>query len=232
MAELSIKASDAGEFSAYIARPGGKSAPAIVVIQEIFGVTAGMRAICDHFAEHGYLAVCPDLFWRQKPGVQLSDKSKEDFDQAMAYMQGFDFMKGLDDLRATLAKARSLDGATGKAGVIGYCLGGSLAYLMACFSDCDASAGYYPVQIENQLEHATQIRKPLMLHIAEKDAFCPADAQAKIKAALSKNKNVTLHTYAEADHAFARAGGDHYNASAAELANKRTASFFEAALKS
>jgi len=230
MAGLSIKADGGGEFNAYIARPDKTRAPCIVVIQEIFGVTPGMRAICDGFAMQGYVAVCPDLFWRQKPGVQLNDKSEKEFDQAMAYMQGFDFMKGIADLKSTLAQARQLEGSSGKAGVVGYCMGGSLAYMMACFSDSDASVGYYPVQIDQHLGHADLIKKPLMLHIAEKDAFCPPEAQRKITEALSKNKHIVLHGYPGVDHAFARQGGEHYDAVAAELANKRTADFFSKAL--
>jgi carboxymethylenebutenolidase len=120
--------------------------------------------------------------------------------------------------------------APGKVGAVGYCLGGSLAYATACFTDADACSGYYPVQIEDSLNMAGGIKNPLILHIAELDGFCPPKAQEKIKTALGGNDHVTIYSYAGVDHAFARVGGDNYNGAAAATANQRTTELFKANL--
>ncbi len=233
MAELTINAADGGSFSAYVAVPGAGSGPGIVVLQEIFGVNQVMRDLCDGFAAAGYVAACPDLFWRIEPGVQLTDKSQEEWDRAFQLMNAFlpNFEKGVGDIGATIGTLRGHAACSGKVGTVGYCLGGSLAYASSCFTDTDASVGYYPVQIENSLELAANIKNPLMLHIAEADGFCPPDSQAKIKEALGPNPHVTIHSYPRVDHAFARAGGANYNAEAAKAANDRTAAFLAQNLK-
>ena len=225
--DITISAKDGGRFSAYLAAPESGSGPGIVLIQEIFGVNAVMRGIADDLAGQGYLVACPDLFWRQEPGVQISDKSQAEWDKAFKLMQGFDLAKGVDDLIATLGHLRGHKGCTGKVGAVGFCLGGQLAYLMACRSTADASVGYYGVMIQNFLDEAKNITKPLMLHIAEEDAFVPKADQAKIKDALKSNRQVTIHSYPACDHAFARIGGEHYDKAAATLANQRTLDFFK-----
>jgi carboxymethylenebutenolidase len=230
MPDITIQASDGGSFGAYLATPASGSGPGLVVIQEIFGVNKVMRDLCDGFAAQGYIAASPDLFWRQEPGVQLTDKTQEEWDKAFGYMQGFDFEKGIADLASTIAHVRGLDGSSGKVGTVGYCLGGSLAYMTACFTDTDGAVGYYPVQIENHLDKAANVSKPTMLHLAELDDFCPAEAQEKIKSGLAGNANFTIHSYPGVDHAFARVGGGHYDEAAANLANQRTADFLKSAL--
>ena len=225
--DITISAKDGGRFSAYLATPESGTGPGIVLIQEIFGVNAVMRGIADDLAGQGYMVLCPDLFWRQEPNVQISDKTQAEWDKAFKLMQGFDLDKGIDDLVATLAHLRQQKGCTGKAGAVGFCLGGQLAYLMACRSNSDASVGYYGVMIQNFLDEAKNITKPLMLHIAEEDGFVPKEDQAKIKEGLKANRHVTIHSYPGCDHAFARVGGQHYNQSAANLANQRTLDFFK-----
>lgn len=231
MPDINIQGAD-GSFGAYLATPASGSGPGLLVIQEIFGVNQVMRDLCDSFAAQGYIAVCPDLFWRIEPGVQLTDKSEEEWNQAFELMNKFlpNFEKGQADLMATMAYVRSMEGCNGKVGCVGYCLGGSLAYSMACQSDSDASVGYYPVQIDDSLPYAEHIRKPALFHVAEKDGFCPPDSQAAIAEAFGKNSNITLHTYAGADHAFAREGGGNYDKDAADLANSRTAELLKSAL--
>jgi carboxymethylenebutenolidase len=227
MSELTIRAADGGSFSGYLATPKSGKGPGILVIQEIFGVNQVMRDITDGFAAQGYVALCPDLFWRQEPGIQLTDKTEAEWARAFQLYQGFDEAKGVADLTATLAHLRTLPACTGKVGSVGYCLGGKLAYLMATRSDADCNVGYYGVGIDKALDEASKITRPLMLHIAERDQFCPPEAQAQIKAVLGKNPKVTIHSYPGLDHAFARPGGEHYDKAAAETANKRTAEFFK-----
>jgi carboxymethylenebutenolidase len=231
MPDIQINGPD-GEFGAYMATPASGSGPGLVVIQEIFGVNTVMRDLCDAYAADGYIAVCPDLFWRIEPGVQLTDQTQAEWDRAFELMNAFlpNFEKGQADLQATMSHIRGMDGCTGKVGCVGYCLGGSLTYSMACSSDTDASVGYYPVQIDDYLPYAEHIGKPAMFHLAELDGFCPPESQAKIAEAFAGNGNITLHSYAGVDHAFARLGGGNYNEAAATLANGRTAEFFKSAL--
>ena len=229
MPDISIDAADgSGSFSAYCATPASGSGPGVVVLQEIFGVNQVMRDLCDGFAAEGYIAVAPDLFWRIEPGVQLTDKSQEEWDKAFELMNAFlpDFEKGVGDIAATIGHVRGMEGCTGKVGSVGYCLGGSLAYATACFTDADACSGYYPVQIEDSLDLSSGIKIPLILHVAENDGFCPPEAQTKIKETLDPNPHVTVYSYPGVDHAFARVGGDNYSADAATSANGRTAELF------
>lgn len=227
MAEVTIRAADGGSFSAYLATPKSGKGPGIVLIQEIFGVNKVMRDLADGFAAQGYTVMCPDLFWRQEPGVQITDKSEAEWKKAFSLMQGFNTDKGVDDLKATLAALRKHPACTGKAGSIGYCLGGKLAFLMATRSDSDANVSYYGVGLQDLLGEAKNIKKPLLLHIAEKDQFAPPEAQKKVIEALKGNKLVTIYTYPGADHAFARIGGQHYDKKSADLANQRTAEFLK-----
>lgn len=227
MAEVTVKAADGGEFSAYLAVSKKGKAPGVVVIQEIFGVNQVMRDICDGLATQGYTAICPDLFWRQEPHVDITDKTKAEWDKAMALLQGMDQDKAVEDLKATLATLRQHPACSGRAGVVGYCLGGRLAYMMATRSDSNATVSYYGIMLDALLGEARNIRNPLLMHIAEKDQYVPPAVQTKIKEALRTNSKVTMYTYKGADHAFARIGGVHYDKAAADMANSRTAEFFK-----
>jgi len=222
MAETSVTTPD-GTFFAYLAEPKGKPAGAVVVIQEIFGVNAAMRATCDWLAAMGFIAICPDLFWRIEPRVDISDKTQPEWDKAFALFNAFDQDKGISDLKTTLAAARRLPGANGRAGTIGFCLGGRLAFMMAARSDADVNVSYYGVGLEGLLAEVPAIKAPLLMHIASEDKFVPKDAQAKILAGVAGNPHVTAHVYQGVDHAFARVDGIHYDARAATIANGRTA---------
>ena len=227
MTDVTIRAADGGSFSAYLATPKSGKGPGILLIQEIFGVNKVMRDLANGFAAQGYTVMCPDLFWRQEPGIQITDKSEAEWKRAFELFQGFNVDKGVEDLKATLAALRKHPACSGKVGSVGYCLGGKLAYLMATRSDADCNVGYYGVGIQDSLNEAKNIKKPLLLDIAEKDQFVPPPAQTKIKEGLGANKLVTMYTYPGADHAFARVGGQHYDKKAADLANQRTAEFFK-----
>lgn len=222
---INLKSSD-GTFGAYLAAPASGRGPGIVVIQEIFGINEFVREVCDYHAARGRFALAPDLFWRMEPGVELTDKSKEHWDRAFGYMQRFDQDKGVSDIQTAITHLRTVPGCSGKVGAVGYCLGGRLAYLTAARTDVDASVGYYGVYIQNSLDEAKNIKKPLMLHIAGKDQFVPPEAQKQIIDGLKGNPKVTIHVYPEMDHAFARTGGQHYDKACADLANTRTDTFF------
>ena len=226
MGEVTIKGKD-GSFKAYIALPKKTPAPGVVVAQEIFGVNQVMRDTCDWLAGQGFVAVCPDLFWRIEPGIDITDKTQAEWDRAFELFGLFDVDMGIEDMRATLAELRGHEACSGKAGTVGYCLGGKVAFLMATRSDSDASVGYYGVGLGDLLGEAGNIKKPLLLHIAEKDKFSSPEEIAKVRKGLAGNKQVTTEVYAGQDHAFARPGGEHYDAASAKLANERTINFFK-----
>jgi carboxymethylenebutenolidase len=217
-----------GSFAAYCARPAGEPKAAIVVIQEIFGVNAGIRRKCDRLAEDGYLALAPDLFWRLEPGVELDPDVPEQFQRALGLLGRFDQDQGVADLEATIRHARAL--GAGKVGVVGYCLGGRLAYMVAARTDADASVGYYAVGLPDLLREKHGIARPLMLHLAGADHFVPPEAQAAIHAGLDDHPKVTLHDYPGEDHGFATEIGARRSEDAAQLADSRTAAFFAAHL--
>ncbi|NBB17533.1 dienelactone hydrolase family protein [Caulobacter sp. SLTY] len=226
---LTIKTPD-GEFSAYVARPAAASASVVVVIQEIFGVNQVMRDLTDGYAAQGYIAVCPDLFWRIEPGIDITDQSEAEWKRAFELFNAFDVDKGVEDLAATIDQVRNLPGSTGKVGTVGFCLGGRLAYLTGTRTDADAAVGYYGVGIENYLAEAEKLAHPLMLHIACEDGFVPKEAQALIHQSLDNHPQIEIHDYPGRDHAFARVGGEHYDAADAAKANERTLAFFKANL--
>lgn len=226
MPDVTISTSD-GDFSAYLAAPESDNGAGILVIQEIFGVNKDMRDHCDRLAAQGYFALCPDLFWRQEPGVQITDQSEEEWARAFELFQGFDVDAGVIDLKASLEYLRDLGGCTGRAGTVGFCLGGKLVYLMACRSDADCNVSYYGVGLDELLNEAPQITTPTLLHIAEEDEFVPKEAQAKVNEALASHPCITIYNYPGVNHAFARHNGVHYDAAAARLADERTAQFFE-----
>lgn len=223
--EINIDTAD-GQFGGYLAPASGGSAPGIVVIQEIFGVNAVMRGICDRLASAGFTALCPDLFWRIEPDIQLSDQVPNELQRAFDLFGQFNVDAGMKDIQASISYLRNQQSCNGTVGTTGYCLGGLLAYLSATRTDTEASVGYYGVGIQNHLAEASNIKKPLMLHIAEKDGFVPPEAQSAMKDGLSGNPLVTLHSYPNCDHAFARAGGDNFLPDAAALADSRTIDFF------
>jgi carboxymethylenebutenolidase len=230
MGERTTITTEDGTFSAYVTRPAKPSAPAVVVIQEIFGVNQVMRDITDGLAAQGYLAICPDLFWRIEPDIDITDHSEAEWKRAFELFNAFDVEAGVGDIAATIAHIRKDKGCDGKVGAVGYCLGGQLAFLTATRTDADASVSYYGVGLENRVAEAEKLTHPLLMHIAEEDQFVPKPAQAVILAALKDHPCVEIHTYPGCDHAFAREGGEHYNAEAAKLANGRTLQFFQKVL--
>jgi carboxymethylenebutenolidase len=216
-----------GAFEAYVARPNRSPAPAVVVVQEIFGVNQVMRDVTDGLAGQGYLAICPDLFWRIEPGIDITDKSEAEWKRAFELMNAFDIEAGVGDIAATIDHIRTDPGCNGKVGDVGFCLGGALAFLTATRTDADASVSYYGVGLENRVAEADKLTRPLLLHIPEEDQFVPKAAQAVIINALKDHPCVEIHTYPGCNHAFAREGGEHYNPEAAKLANGRTLTFFK-----
>jgi carboxymethylenebutenolidase len=219
---VTIKSFDGGEFDGYLALPASGYGPGIVVLQEIFGVNDHMRNVADWYAAHGFVALCPDLFWRMERGVELTDA---EWEKAIDFYQRLDEAKAVEDSAAALEFVRKRSACSGRVGAVGFCFGGNLAYLLSVRFKPDCAVGYYGVSIEKSLGEAKNLGSPLLLHIAGRDQFCPPEAQAQIHATLDSNPLVTIYDYPEMDHAFARPSGEHYDAAAAELANLRSLEF-------
>ncbi|MCT7950493.1 dienelactone hydrolase family protein [Ancylothrix sp. C2] len=226
--QITIKSADSGNFSAYLATPTTSKKAGLILIQEIFGINATMRQLADSYAEAGYLTIVPDLFWRIEPNIELSDQNENHWQKAFELYNKFDENKGIEDLIATLNTLKQqLENNTGKIASVGYCLGGKLAYLMATRSQADCNVSYYGVAIENNLNESQNIKKPLLLHLAGNDEYVSSQAQTQISSHLKNNPLITLHSYPNLSHGFARVGGTTYNPEAAEQANQRTQAFLQ-----
>ena len=221
---ITIEARD-GKFTAYIAQPKTSPAPAVVVLQELFGVNADIRKTCDELAEQGFIAVAPDLFWRQESGVDLSVTSEADWQHGLRLNQAYDRDAGARDVKDTVNTVAKLPECTGRAAVLGYCLGALMTFLTAVRYGVDAAVAYHGGDTEKYLGEIDGLNAPLLMHLAEEDEFISKPAQAEIKTALDRKPNATVYSYPGQNHAFSRHNGAHYNAAAATLANTRTSEF-------
>src|ERR1700758_5235009 len=221
-----------GTFSAYLARPKTSPASAVVVLQELFGVNADIRRHCDELAEQGYLAVAPDLYWRQEPGVDLTVTSEADWQHGLRLYSAYDRDAGVKDIKDTIDAVRNLPECNGKVALLGYCLGALMVFMTAVRNEgIDAAVLYHRGDTEKYLGEVDGLHAPILMHLAEKDEFISKAAQAEIKAALAKTPNATVYSYTGQSHAFSRHNGKHYNATAAHLANARTSEFLNQQLQ-
>ena len=221
-----------GTFAAYIKKPKTLPAPAVIVLQELFGVNADIRKHCDELAEQGFLAVAPDLFWRQEPGVDLTVTSDADWQHGLRLYQAYDRDAGVMDVKDTIDAVRNLPECNGKVALLGYCLGALMVFMTAVRNDgIDAAVWYHGGDTEKYLGEVDGLHAPLLMHLAEEDEFIAKAAQAQIKAALVKKPSTAVYSYPGQNHAFSRHNGTHYDAAAAALANGRTSDFLNQQLR-
>ncbi len=221
---IDIRATDnSGSFTGYLALPACGRGPGVVIGQEIFGVNANMREIADFYAEEGYVAVVPDLFWRLKPGIELG-YTEDDFAVAFDLFGRIDIDKAVEDIDATFKALRELEEVEAGAGVgyVGFCMGGKLAYLTAARTDVACAVGYYGMGIEQHLDEACNIKGRLVLHFAELDHLCEEAARKQVCSGLDAMPKTEMYIYPGVDHAFARTGGMHYDKPAALMAHERS----------
>ncbi len=210
-----LMARDGHEFDAWLTPAQGRPRGAIVVLQEIFGVNAHIRAVTDSFAAEGYVAIAPSLFDRVRRNVDLGYGTQE-LEQGRGYVAQIKEEELLRDLQACINVVKH----AGAVGVVGYCWGGSLAYLAACELPVRAAVSYYGTRTLQMLDR--QPRVPVQYHFGELDKSLPPDAIEKIRAAHPQGEYFTY----PADHGF---NCDHraaFDAAAAQLARGRTLAFF------
>ncbi|WP_250532705.1 dienelactone hydrolase family protein [Caballeronia sp. AZ10_KS36] len=215
---------DGGSFQGYLALPKTGTGPAVIILQEIFGVNAHIRSVADQYAADGYVALAPDVFWRTQPRVELGYEGA-DREKAMELLQKTDLDSAVADVGAAAKALRALPEVSGKVAAIGYCFGGRLAYLAAAQGSVDAAVAYYGGGIQNQLDKADQVKAPIQFHYGELDAHIPADAVDAVRQRFAGCADSELYVYPAADHGFNCGDRASYNAKASALAHGRTLTF-------
>lgn len=215
---VKLRAADGQELSAWVARPEGEPIAGLVVVQEIFGVNAHIRSVADGYARDGFLAVAPALFDRIEPGVELAYEGA-DMERARSFIPKLDVEKSMLDTKAAMEYAASATGK--KVGVIGYCYGGTIAWLAATRLGAAAAVGYYGGQIARFAGENPSC--PVMLHFGRQDAHIPAEEVDKVQAA---HPDVEVYWY-DAGHGFNCDARSSYNAAAASVARELSLAFLE-----
>lgn len=218
-----IATSDGNTFSGYLATTQSGSGPGLILLQEIFGVNQHIRELAGLYAEEGYTVLAPDLFWRIQPGIELG-YSEGEVQKARAFRQRFDIDRAASDIGDALHALRANPHCNGKVGVIGFCLGGKLAYLSAARQPIDAAVAYYGVGIEQNLNEAGAIRCPIALHFGSEDKAVSSDARASIRKALAHKDDAEIYVYEGAGHAFNNRRRESFHQPSASLAYSRTIS--------
>lgn len=231
MAEMTFASSDGSSFNAFVAFPAKLPAPALVLLQEVYGVNRFMRRIAEHWAEQGFLAVCPDVYWRLKPGIVLDPETPGHREQALETGKRLDTNLAVRDIAEMVEQLRAAKECSGRVATSGYCLGGKLAYLVGTRGSADCNVSYYGVGIEAHLDEAKRLSKPLLMHVGESDPWTPEAVRAQLQAAFGTNRLVSIHLYPNTGHAFAREGAATDVPAMRGLANERMREFLETNLR-
>jgi carboxymethylenebutenolidase len=218
---VKLKAADGFELGAYVARPASKPIGGLVVVQEIFGVNAHMRSVTDGFARDGFLAVAPAMFDRIERDVELGYEGA-DMQKARSFIPKLDPETGIADIAAAIDYASKETGR--QVAVVGYCYGGTMAWLAATRLNVAAAVGYYGGNIVNYA--AEKPKAPVMLHFGREDTHIPAEGVNKVQAL---HPEVTIYWY-DAGHAFNRDVSPSYQPDEAKLARQRTVEFLKSHL--
>jgi carboxymethylenebutenolidase len=185
-------------FDAHLALPQSSGGPGLVLLQEIFGVNEYVRDAARRLSELGYVVLAPDLYWRTEPGLELGP---DDLQRAFGAAQKLDPEAAVGDALAALAALRELPAVTGGAGVLGFCLGGTLAWGAAAHGDPDVAVCYYGSGIPGALDAASRIDCPVLLHFGGTDPYIPRE-QVDAVAAAADERGFECHVHEGAGHAF------------------------------
>lgn len=198
--KVDIKTKTGSGMTGYLALPESKRAPGILLLQEIFGVNSHIRQVADLYAAAGYVVLAPDVFWRVEPNVELG-YTPEDVQKGVGLFGKCDKEQVVADLGDAIKTLRANSQCSGRIAAAGYCLGGYLSYRLATADLVDAAICYYGGSIEKELDRASNLHCPIMMHFGAKDTHIPLSSVEKIKAALNGKGHVEIFVY-DADHGF------------------------------
>jgi carboxymethylenebutenolidase len=218
---VSIPSHDGQSFDGYLSLPPKGTGPGLILIQEIWGVNAHIRTVADQYALDGYVVLAPDMFWRQKPGVDLQ-YTEADTQLAYQYMGKLDGPNAVLDLQAAAQVLRGRTEVSGKIASLGFCMGGRLSYALAATGAVDGAVCYYGGGIQNNLALAPSVAVPILFHYAALDDHIPPSAVAAVQEAFAGRSDAQFHVYPGVGHGFNCWGRPLYNQRAAALARGRT----------
>jgi carboxymethylenebutenolidase len=218
---LSIPSHDGQSFNGYLALPPKGSGPGLILIQEIWGVNEHIRSVAEQYALDGYVVLAPDIFWRQKPAVDLQ-YTEADTKLAYQYMTNLDGPNAVKDLQAAAQVLRGRTEVNGKIASVGFCMGGRLSYALAATGAVDGAVCYYGGGIQNHLALAPAVGVPILFHYAALDDHIPPTAVAAVQEAFAGHSRAQFHVYPGVGHGFNCWGRPLYNQGAAALARGRT----------
>jgi carboxymethylenebutenolidase len=223
---IDIEADDGRTFEAYLAVPQRAPAPGLLVLPEMFNSNTTMRALTDAYADDGFVALAPDMYWRAGPR-QYFEYSRQNSPPAKALYNALDRDLAVADMDRCIAALRARSDMNGKIGIVGFCMGGEIGLLAGCRLPVDAIAAYYATQLTRHLEELPRLRPPTILHFADNDPHVPLDVVRSVQAAVAGLPRVTVHIYPNTEHAFARPNQPAFDAAATTLAGERTRKLFE-----
>jgi carboxymethylenebutenolidase len=224
-------ASSGGSFAANLFHPEIEPAPAVLIVPEMYGVNGYINNVARDYARHGFLTLVIDVLWRTQPELVLS-YGGPDTVRAHAIHDAFEFGDGAADMQAAIDRLRALPACWGMVGVVGFCLGGTLAFVAALRTNADAAVDYYGSRAIEFAADVASITTPLMLHTGSSDTAFPAGEFDRLETALRPNRSVTSYVYDGARHAFANdVRADRYHPHATALSQARTFAFFDAHLR-
>jgi carboxymethylenebutenolidase len=206
--EEHIRAADGHEFTGYLTLPASGSGPGMVVIQEIFGVTDYIKDVCARLSDLGYVALAPDLYSRIDGESVIDERTENALPRAYGAMQKLDMAKAPSDAAAALDHLRGVaEVRDGRAGIIGFCLGGGIAYFVAAASDPDVAVCYYGSAIPGALDQASSITCPVLFEFGDADEFITPEQREAVQQAFAGRPHTEFHLHHGPNHAF-----DNHNA--------------------
>lgn len=194
-------AASGGSFDLTIWVPGRGRGPGLLLLQEIFGVGDYIRAVAGDLAALGYVVGAPDLFWRLKPG-HVAGHDQDGLAESLELAARFDADAGVADAVAAFGRLAAMPEVEGGTGLIGFCLGGSIAVAAAARCAADTVVSFYGSAVPGNLAALDSIRGPLQLHFGGADPYIPRDQVARVEAAAAGRANVEIHVEEDAGHAF------------------------------
>lgn len=220
-----VQTHDGGSMPAFVASPDGGGGPGLVLLQEIFGLTDYLKSRARDLAEIGYVTVVPELYWRIGPGIVSDETNEAGLQEAFGNMSKLDVGKAVDDAIATLEHVRRMPDTGGRAGVMGFCLGGRLAYEVGINSNPDVVVSYYGAGTPDRLDDAPKLTCPVIFHYGGADTFILPEHAERVREVFSR-PSAEFHMHAGAGHAFDNIRSPmFYNKAARDASWPQTVSF-------